>query len=179
MYTYDVLEPEVVIVIFSALVTTMTQDCLDFILLVVLDIGIDIVTILILDILLKLFKVLNIVNVIRDLGSPTRDADFIKRWPRFLLLLMGTGTIVRARIRRRGLTSWNFEGGCHYNEHEQHGETHTLRLRSGSGRGTLLRFFLFGRFLLGAIFLVSVGAVVLIVNVIIVALDESMGVKNK
>jgi hypothetical protein len=45
---------------------------------VVLDIGIDIVTILILDILLK---VLNIVNVNRNLGPPTRGGrDFFFLW---------------------------------------------------------------------------------------------------
>jgi len=75
----------------------MTQYRLDLILLVVLDIGIDVVTIL--DILLKHFKVLNIVNVIRSLGPPTRDANFFRRRTGFLLRLVGTGTIVRARFR--------------------------------------------------------------------------------
>jgi len=140
-----------------------------------LDIGIDIVTILIIDILLKLFKVLNVINVIRDLGPPTRDSDFVRRRPGFLLLLMGTGTVVRARIRRRGLTSRNFKGGCHCYGHKQHGDTLTLRLRRGSDGGALLGFFLFGGFFLGAVLLISVGTVVLIVIVIIVALDKIYG----
>ncbi len=70
----------------------------------------------------------------------------------------------------------SFEGSCQYYGHEQHGETHTLRLRRGNGRVSLLGFFLFGGFLV-AILLVSVGAIVLIVNVIIVALGKEMGVK--
>ena len=89
---------------------------------------------------------------------------------------MGTGTVIRARIRRRGLTSRNFKGGCHCYGHKQQGDTLTLRLRRGNGRVSLLGFFLFGGFLV-AILLVSVGAIVLIVNVIIVALGKEMGVK--
>ena len=93
-YAYDVLEPEILGIVFSALVTRMTQDSLNLVFLLVWNIGIYVVTILFFYLLLKLFEVLNIVDIVWDLCASTGDADLVRGRTRFLLLLVGTGTIV-------------------------------------------------------------------------------------
>jgi hypothetical protein len=52
---------------------------------------------------LKLFKVLNVVNIIGDLGASAGHTEFVGRWSRFLLLLVGTSPIVRVFVPRRSL----------------------------------------------------------------------------
>ena len=50
--------------------------------------------------LVKLLKVLNIVDVVRDLGAPARDANLVAGDARFLLLL-GPRAVVRVRVGGR------------------------------------------------------------------------------
>jgi hypothetical protein len=137
-----------------------------------------VITILILDLLLELFEILNVVNVIGDLCPPTRDADFFNRRPGFLLLLMGTGTILRVRRRRRSMTSKNYERFIVVMGLRSNKTVRTLWLIRGSGGGALLRFLLFCGFFLDAIFLISVAAVVFIVSVILIALDYETNKKQ-
>ena len=57
-------------------------------------------------------------------------------------------------------------------------DTHTLRLKRRGGGGALLRFFLFGGPLLDAILLISKAAFVVVLSVILVALNRSVGIEN-
>jgi hypothetical protein len=58
----------------------MTEDGFDLILFLVLDVGINVITVAVLVLIFELFKVLDVVNIIGDLGASARHADFIRGW---------------------------------------------------------------------------------------------------
>lgn len=55
----------------------MTEDCFNLILFLVLDIGINVITVTILILIFKLFKVLDVVNIIGNLCASAGHADFV------------------------------------------------------------------------------------------------------
>ncbi len=79
MNAYDVLEPEVLGVIFPALITTVAKDSFYLVFFLILDVGVDIIAILILNLLFKPFKISNVINVVGYLCTSTGDADFVRR----------------------------------------------------------------------------------------------------
>jgi len=57
----------------------MTKDGFNLILFLVLDVGINVITVAILILIFELFKVLDVVNIIGDLGASAGHADFVGR----------------------------------------------------------------------------------------------------
>ena len=57
----------------------MTKDGFNLILFLVLDVGINVITVAILVLIFELFKVLDVINIIGDLGASAGYPDFVAR----------------------------------------------------------------------------------------------------
>lgn len=75
--TYHVFKPDIFGVVFSAFFATVTKNGFNFVFLLILNIRVHVIPIAVFVCLFKLFKVLDIVNIVGDLGAPTRNADFL------------------------------------------------------------------------------------------------------
>lgn len=86
MTTYDIAVPVVFWVVFVTLVSCVSKDRLDLVILLVLCTrrGISFV---IYFVVIKLIKSLDIIHIVWDLHAPTGHSDLVTRYPGFLLFL--------------------------------------------------------------------------------------------
>jgi hypothetical protein len=97
--TYDVIEPEILQIVFPAFIPAMTEDGFDLIFLLIVRSGVS--GVLRFDFLfLELSEVLDIVDIVGYLATSAGDANFISGGTSSLLLL-GSRTIFRVGVGRR------------------------------------------------------------------------------
>lgn len=96
---YQIFKPEIFRIILSTFFSRVAKDSFYFIFLLILLVGVNVVTIIVWLLLFKLFEVMDIIDVIGNLDASTRDSNLVCRGTGFLLFLVGTGSVVRVRVR--------------------------------------------------------------------------------
>lgn len=84
-----------------ALVSTVSKDSFNLMLLFILDVGIGVIAIFGVVAGFEFFKILDIVDIIGNSAAPTRHTNFVTGSSGFFLLLVGTRSILRVRVRGR------------------------------------------------------------------------------
>lgn len=100
MTPYNILKPEVLGVVLVAFIPTVSQNGLNLVFLLVLDIGINIISRIDCFVLVEFFKVLDVIYVVGYLDASARDSDIFSGLAGLFFALMRTRAILRVRIRR-------------------------------------------------------------------------------